>query len=216
LIAMTEFPLPGILRRLRRAADCSQRELAAQLGLSKTAVAAVESGTRDLPASALALAAALAGGRLAVVDASGRELTPMAARPVRDAAGRRFPAHLDTRHGDVDWWHGVERYSRRRPQFTFDRDRGRRDWWRQAGTPEDHHLPQPGDDLAARAAVRQQEARRRWAEERRAREAAAGPPAAWVLDWGTGCTCPPGCDYDEETNEDLAHVADCACRCDVS
>jgi hypothetical protein len=140
----------------------------------------------------------------------------MAARPVRDSAGRRFPAHLDTRHGDVDWWHGNERCSRRWPEFTFDRDRGRRDWWRQTGTPDDHHLPQPGDDLATRAAVRQRELRRRWDEERRARWAAAGPPASSAPDWGTGCTCPPGCEYDEETNEDLAHAPECACRCDVS
>jgi transcriptional regulator with XRE-family HTH domain len=207
------FPLAGLLRRIRRTADCSQRELAERIGASKATVAAVESGTRDLSASLLARAAASVGGRLAVLDASGDELTPMSEDAVRDGADRRFPAHLDTRHGDEDWWHGPHRYDRRQPTFTFDRNRTQRDWRRQADTPGDHHRPQRGDSLAERAAVRQQEVWRRQQAERRARLAAAGPLGP---DWGTGCTCPAGCELAEGRNEDLAHAPGCACWCDVS
>jgi transcriptional regulator with XRE-family HTH domain len=207
------FPLAGMLRRIRRVADSSQRELAERIGMSKTALAAAETGARDLPVSLLAGAAASVGGRLAVLDASGHELTPMDDTAVRDEGRRRFPAHLDTRHGDEDWWHGPHRYDRQQPTFTFDRNRTERDWRRRAGTPDDHHRPQPGDSLAARAAMRQHMTWRRQAAERRARLAAAGPTGP---DWGSGCTCPPGCEYDEEHNEDLAHAPACRCRCDVA
>jgi transcriptional regulator with XRE-family HTH domain len=207
------FPLAGLLRRIRRTADCSQRELAERIGASKSTVAAAENGTRDLPVALLARAAASMGGRLAVLDAAGNELTPMDNGTVRDGGDRRFPAHLDTRHGDEDWWHGPHRYDRQQPTFTFDRTRGARDWRRHAGTPDDHHRPRPDDSLTERAAMRQQEARRRREAERRARLAAAGPPGP---DWGTGCTCPAGCELTEGRDEDLSHASGCACRCDVS
>ncbi|MFD2091606.1 helix-turn-helix domain-containing protein, partial [Blastococcus deserti] len=81
---MTGFDLPGTLRRIRRLADRSQRELAVELELSKSAIAAAESGRRDLPVSALARAAALAGLRLALLDADGAEVAGMAPDAVRD------------------------------------------------------------------------------------------------------------------------------------
>jgi transcriptional regulator with XRE-family HTH domain len=215
---MDPFALAGVLRRIRRTGDWSQRQLADRIGSSKTAVAAAESGTRDLPVSVLARAAAAIGGRLAVLDASGDELAPMDPDAVRDAAGRWFPAHLDTRHGDEDWWHDAHRYSRRRPEYTFDRDRDRRDGRRcRAGTPDDHHTRRPGDSLAERRAARLEEACRRAAARRQAAHQAwveAGCPT--TPDWGTGCTCPPGCEYVEDVNEDLAHAADCTCGCEVA
>ncbi len=57
------FPLPGLLRRIRRTADWSQRELAQRVGVSRATVAAAERGTRDLPVSLLARIAEAAGGR---------------------------------------------------------------------------------------------------------------------------------------------------------
>ena len=102
---MTEPDLSGLLRRVRRAADLSQRELAARIGVSKSAVAAVESGRAGLDVRALARAAELAGLRLALLDAEGQEVAGMDPGAVRDRGGRLFPAHLDTRHGDEEWWY---------------------------------------------------------------------------------------------------------------
>ncbi len=205
------FPLPGLLRRIRRMADCSQRELAARIGVSKAIVAAAENGTRGLPVAVLAQVASTVGGRLAVLDAAGRELTPMDDGAVRDRSGRRFPAHLDTRYGDADWWHGTERYSREQPWYTFDRSRYTRDHWRsRGGTPEDHQLPQPGDSPAERTARRRADARRRRDEEHHRRRAAGELPEP--VEWT--CDCPPGC-AELDTGERPQHVPDCPCGCDV-
>jgi len=211
---MDEFPLGDLLRRIRRTADCSQRQLADRIGTSRTAVAAAEDGTRDLRVSVLARAASLVGGRLTVLDAAGAEVVPMDPGTVRDVAGRRFPAHLDTRHGDEDWWGTEHRPLLRPPRYTFDRDRRRRDGRRSLGPPsDDHHVPQAGDSLADRAEARQHAARQRRREQRQRR--LEQPPSS-ELDWGTGCTCLPECEYDEERNEDMAHATTCACRCDVA
>ncbi|SDY43370.1 hypothetical protein SAMN05661080_03472 [Modestobacter sp. DSM 44400] len=167
----------------------------------------------------MSTAAELAGLHLGMLDADGTEVTPMTADGARDRGARRFPAHLDTRPGDVDWWHGSERYSRDEPSFTFDRDRDLRDTWRRsAGTPEDHVVPCPGDTPAARRAELRRSALRREAAERERRflvgefrTLATEPP----------CTCPPGCEYAEPLgenpgNEDLGHAPGRPCRCDVS
>jgi HTH-type transcriptional regulator/antitoxin HipB len=94
-----------MVRRIRRLADLSQRELSARIGISKSAVAAAESGRAGLDARVLARAAALAGLRLALVDGQGREVPGMDPDAVRDTAGRLYPAHLDTRYSDEGWWH---------------------------------------------------------------------------------------------------------------
>ena len=112
---MSAFDLPGFLRRTRRAADVSQRELARALEVSRSLVGAAASGHTGLDVRILARAAALAHLRLALLDDAGREVPPMAVDAVRDMADRRFPAHLDTRYGDEDWWHGQQRYSRPQP-----------------------------------------------------------------------------------------------------
>ena len=215
--------LGALLRRIRRAADLSQRELAQHLGLSPTSVAQAETGRRDLPATVLMRAAGLAGLRVALLDGGGAEVTGMASDAVRDRSGRHFPAHLDTRHGDQDWWHGSERYSRTRPWYTYDRDRGARDRLRaDLGTPADHRTPQPGDGPEARARARRDAAwaaraaeHRRWTEEQRRR----GFPDTWA----PTCTCPADCDDLLFATSPLTarqnavpHVDDCACRCDVA
>jgi transcriptional regulator with XRE-family HTH domain len=209
--------LHGLLRRIRRLADMSQRDLARAADVTSAALGRAEAGG-DLRVSQLLRIVAVAGLRLTLVDRQGGELAPMTGTAVRDRGGRLFPAHLDTRHGDEDWWHDAHRYSRRRPEYTFDRDRERRDGRRSrsAAVPADHHVPQPGDSLADRAVARREEA----IDRQRARRAAGH--RAWVEgggllvpDWGTGCTCPAGCEYDEERNPDMAHVPDCACRCDL-
>jgi transcriptional regulator with XRE-family HTH domain len=199
------FDLPGVLRRIRRQADLSQRDLARATDTSKSTLAAAETGRIGFDARLLARAAAVAGLRLTLLDGDGAEVAGMSPDAVRDMGGRRFPAHLDTRYGDEAWWHGTERYSRTQPWYTFDRLRYTRDYWRgRQGTPDDHQLPQPGDSPAARL-----EARRRAARERRQN---APPPAIelWV------CTCPPLCDELDDRTSKPVHAPQCTCDCDVA
>jgi transcriptional regulator with XRE-family HTH domain len=208
------FDLAAALRRIRRSADMSQRELAAVTGLAVSTLGHAEAGTRDLPVGSLVRAAAVAGLRLVLVDDTGQEVTGMSADAVRDMGGRRFPAHLDTRYSDDGWWHGPHRYDREAPWYTFDRDRSMRDRYRQqSGIPEDHQLPQPGDSPGDRAYVRQREHWRRRAEERE-RAFLAGELSG--LDAGFTCCCLPACDdLDEQTGE-LLHAEACPCNCDLA
>jgi transcriptional regulator with XRE-family HTH domain len=214
---VSTFSLAASLRRIRRRADLSQRELGEVLGIAASTITHAEAERRDLPVGLLDRAAALAGLRLALLDADGTEVAPMNEDTVRDGAGRHFPAHLDTRYGDEGWWHGPERYSRRRPTYTFDRNRAlREDRRRRSGVPDEHLRPRPGDPLAERAAERAaelQRAARRRREEMRQRHLDAGGLAGF--DDGLRCTCPPGCEYAEGRNEDLTHASACACCCDV-
>ena len=209
---MADFELSGALRRIRRIADLSQRDLATAAGLTPSAVAHAEAGTRDLPVRAFVRAAGVAGLRLVMLDAAGDEVAPMAAGAVRDRANRRFPAHLDVRYGDEDWWHGEHRYEREQPWFTFDRLRYTRDHWRdRTGIADDHQLPQPGDSPRERRAARQHAARLRQDEDRR-RLLASGElrPAP---DWQ--CTCPPLCDELDDRSGKPVHAENCPCSCDV-
>jgi transcriptional regulator with XRE-family HTH domain len=219
--------LGTLVRRIRRAADLSQREMARALGVSAGAVAQAETGARDLPSTVLARAAELAGLRLGLLDAEGREVAGMSPDAVRDRADRLFPAHLDPRHGDVWWWHGSHRYSRERPRYTFDRDRRERDDRRSTdGTPTDHQRPRPGDSLAERATARTEAAAAREAERRASAEAVYREQrrlAGWPDLWSPVCSCPPGCDdllFSEAPltprQQAVPHLDDCGCRCDVS
>jgi transcriptional regulator with XRE-family HTH domain len=195
-------------------ADASQREFAAAMGVSKSSVAAMESGRRSIDALVLVRAAAMVGLRLGLLDAEGRDVGPMSADAVRDLAGRRFPAHLDTRRSDE----GCRRYEPRpdRPEtsFTFRRDRAGRDARRRAaGTPSDHHPVLPGDSPRERAAERQRAATRARTQDLERRFLAgafAGRPDAFT------CTCPPGCDELDDRSGPPVHADDCPCSCDLA
>ncbi|MDP9428460.1 MAG: helix-turn-helix domain-containing protein, partial [Actinomycetota bacterium] len=129
--------LAGMVRRIRRTADLSQRELAARTGVAKTTIAAAEAGSRDLGVTRLGLLAEVAGLRLALLDADGHEVPGMDSDGARDATGRRLPAHLDTEHTDevADRW--AHRPDRKQPWFTFGLDRAARDRRRaRVGTPD--------------------------------------------------------------------------------
>jgi transcriptional regulator with XRE-family HTH domain len=210
---VTSFDLPGALRRIRRIADLSQRDLATKARLSASAIGHAETGRRDLPVRVLSAVAALAGLRLALLDADGTEVPGMGEDGVTDGAGRRFPAHLDTRYGDQDWWHGGNRYEREQPWYTFDRVRETRDFWRgRLGTPGDHLRPQPGDSPHERAAARAAAARERRQEElRRLRDAGLRPPPAPPFT----CTCPASCDELDDWSGRPVHAENCPCRCDL-
>lgn len=95
------FDAAGFMRRARRIADLSQRDLAAALGTSTGRIARMESGTQGVGLYSLTAILWRAGLRLAVMDGSGREVEPVSADGVRDNAGRRFPAHLDVQPPDV-------------------------------------------------------------------------------------------------------------------
>ena len=213
---MTGAEHSGMLRRIRRTADLSQRELAARIGISKSAVAAAESGRSGIDVRALARAAEVAGLRLALVDADGREVAGMDGDAVRDRAGRFYPAHLDTRYGDEEWWytHQGHGHDREQPWYTFDRTRWIRDWHRaRDGTPHDHQRPRPGDSPSARAQARRAAHRRAVGEERQRRLLAG---EFGHVDDGLTCTCPPGCDEVDDGSGPPGHAADCPCGCDLA
>jgi transcriptional regulator with XRE-family HTH domain len=210
---MTVFDLSGALRRIRRQADLSQRELAQACGVSQSVVARAESGHRDFPAGALARAAELSGLHLVLVDADGAEVAPMRGDAVRDMGNRRFPAHLDTRYSEEDWWHGPHRFAREQPWYTFDRDRRMRDrYTRRNGTPADHLSPRPGDSPQDRAAARRCAYLRSRAEERERRFLAG---EFRDLTEPFECMCPPACDDTDPVTGDLIHAPGCPCFCDV-
>ncbi|TQN37812.1 helix-turn-helix protein [Blastococcus colisei] len=208
------FDLCGVLRRIRRIADVSQRQLAAAAGLSVSAVAHAEAGTRDLPVTALARAAGLAGLRIALLDDHGDEVGGMHPGAVRDRGGRRFPAHLDTMLSEERSSRWDHRPRLDRPTYTFDRRRTREGPGRRTtGRADDHLLPQPGDAPEERAARRRAEQWRRRTEERE-RRYLAGEVA------GRGdvftCTCPPRCDELDDRSGPPVHAEDCPCSCDLA
>jgi HTH-type transcriptional regulator/antitoxin HipB len=142
--------IPGFVRRVRRILDVSQRELAAMLHVSQSAVARWETGRTSPRLSVFWAMLDLARLRLEVRDQGGAEVIPMRDDGARDRAGRRYPAHVDIRA--LGWWvpsrqrTGVvqvvaQRRSRatRDVMVTFHLRSWRRHCWRLAfGTPVDH------------------------------------------------------------------------------
>jgi transcriptional regulator with XRE-family HTH domain len=210
---VSNFDLGGYLRRIRRLADLSQRQLSEQTGISKSALAAAEAGARDLPTAQLARAAALAGLQLTMLDMDAREVRGMSAEGARDAAYRRFPAHLDTVHSDDVPSRWADDPGRPQPWFTFTLDRAARDRTRDRdGTPEEHHVPEPGDSPWERAEARRREYWRQRIEER-GRRFLAGELRS--MDLGFSCTCPAGCEALDDYSGRPVHVEGCPCSCDV-
>jgi transcriptional regulator with XRE-family HTH domain len=120
--------LPGLIRRVRRISDLSQRELASRAGVSAATVNRIETGTLVPRLPTLQRLLASADLRLVVIDAYGHVVAPMRTwQDLADDAGRRYPAHLDTvidpRPGE--WWADI--YGLARPPETFRRNRAIRD-----------------------------------------------------------------------------------------
>jgi transcriptional regulator with XRE-family HTH domain len=125
------YPIPGLVRRTRRIARLSQRELARQAKVSPATVGRIEAGTLVPSIGVLRRLFETAGLHLVVVDAEGHVILPMEDREdIRDGAERRYPSHLDTildpRPGE--WWGDI--YGLLRPPETFHRSRAYRDWIR--------------------------------------------------------------------------------------
>ncbi len=90
--------LPGLVRRVRRILDVSQRGLAALIGVSQSVVARWETGRTSPRVSAVQELMRLAGLRVTVHDVeTGAEVEPMRDDGARDRGGRRYPAHVDLR-----------------------------------------------------------------------------------------------------------------------
>ena len=83
---------PGLVRRARRAADLSQRDLAARLGVWQSTVARWETGQSSPTLYLVEQMLALGGLRLTMIDPAGEPVAPMREDAPRDRAGRRFPA----------------------------------------------------------------------------------------------------------------------------
>lgn len=131
------------MRRVRRAADLSQRETAKVAGVSLATVERIESGSLDPRVGQLQRLLDLVCWSLVVVDVEGRFVVPLHefGGDLRDGADRRFPAHLDTildpRRGE--WW--GDTYGLARPPETFTRDRKLRDQRRAASQRDLHRGP---------------------------------------------------------------------------
>lgn len=96
--------IPGLVRRIRRILDVSQRGLAALLEVSQSVVARWETGRTSPRASVLQHLLSLAGLRASFHEKeTGEEVEPMREDGCRDRANRRFPAHVDLKV--VGWWY---------------------------------------------------------------------------------------------------------------
>ena len=95
--------VPGLVRRVRRILDVSQRGLAGLLGVSQSVVARWETARTSPRAGVLQQMLQMAGLRMGFTDAeTGQRVEPMRADGARTHAGSRFPAHVDLRARG--WW----------------------------------------------------------------------------------------------------------------
>lgn len=200
LEASPSLDVPGLIRRVRRDADLSQRELAAAVSVDQSTVARWERGHSVPDVLLFARVLAVADLVLSVVDAAGQPPTPMTDAAPVDGQFRRFPAHLDL----VEEPHPLT-YE---PRFTSPR-RPRRDARRaRLGRPADH--PTLEDFLAERRRrreVRVTQARERALDRAHARAHREGwsSPGDWG---GPPCSCPVACE------EQPSCLPSCACSCE--
>ena len=128
LATVGSYPVAGLVRRARRIADLSQRQLARRAGLAPSTVGRIESGSLTPTLAAFQRILACAGLSLVVVDSEGHLVLPIrGVDATTGARGYRYPAHLDTildpRSGE--WW--GDYYGLTRPPETYHRERRRRD-----------------------------------------------------------------------------------------
>ncbi|GAA5130309.1 hypothetical protein GCM10023339_60560 [Alloalcanivorax gelatiniphagus] len=96
---MGPFPggIAGLVRRVRRILDVSQRGLAALLEVSQSVVARWETGRTSPRASVVADLLHRARLQVRVSDRHGEPVVPMRADGALTRAGSRYPAHVDLR-----------------------------------------------------------------------------------------------------------------------
>ncbi len=190
----------GHLRRVRRWADISQRQLAASVGVTPAVVGRWETGGA-MTVAMFEQVLALAGLKIMVVEDDDRPTPPMRSDAVRDAGGRRYPAHLDV----LPTVTNEERWDR--PQNdVFAPYRRRRDRLRQTlrEIPSDH--PTPTDVLQEKQIhfELQHMVRLERLRQLRQRATALGLNALEFV----SCTCPVSCE------ESPACPSTCPCQCE--
>ncbi|MGN6751495.1 MAG: helix-turn-helix domain-containing protein [Intrasporangium sp.] len=185
--------------RARRLADLSQRELAEQLGISRSIVSRLETGEVVPSTDLLSRIMAIAGLRLVVVDSDGALVDPVSEHVARDNAGRRYPAHLDVNPVEMApaaylWRPRRERHAPRAWfQLREERDR------RRAELPSIDDHPTVGDLAAYRRMLFEQKAARMHAQ---AAARAATEPTL------------PDCSCGLECEESGPCVPSCGCQCE--
>jgi len=193
--ATSGLDVSGVVRRLRRANDLSQRDLARAVGIDQSQIARIEASHRGIDVQLLANILEVGGMRLTIVDAHGVEITPVGHDVLRDNAGRRMPAHLDVLDpGELPYFAlRGPRYDRAKPHARYHHRRARDQRRAEVGTGPSDDQPTrsgiAGVERAARAA-RLAEVRRR--------------TSALLAD---DCTCVPGC------WEHAGCAPSCGCRC---
>ena len=102
LSGVKDFPADRYVRAARRAADLSQRELAARAGVPHYVVGNIERTPSLARVYDVAKLLDAVGLTLQIVDADGEvfEPEPEQKTKLRDRGRRRFPAHLDVRTTD--------------------------------------------------------------------------------------------------------------------
>jgi transcriptional regulator with XRE-family HTH domain len=150
------LPIAGLVRRARRIADMSQRQLARAAGVSQSAVSRMETENLVPSLGLLQRVLGAAGLSLVVADAHGQVVQPMADWDnTRDGAERRYPSHLDTILDPEpgEWWADI--YGLARPPETYYRDRDFRDQQRRRSQWEVRvkkyrHVPPPPNPVLRR------------------------------------------------------------------
>ena len=193
-IGAGEIDVPGIVMRVRRMCDLSQRDLGNALGLDQSLVARIESSRRRVDLPMLVRILALAEMRIAVLDHDGVEVAPVPKNVLRDNADRRMPAHLDVREAsDTPMSALLKPHTGRASPRGWYHHRAMRDRRRNAGESS------PVQDQPMVSSLAE---RRRHAEHvQHARQL-----AVTLLE--VECTCLGGC------WESRGCIDACACRCD--
>lgn len=191
-----EIDVPGIVMRVRRICDLSQRELGVALGLDQSQVARIESSRRRVDLLLLGKILALAELRIAVLDRDGVEVIPVPKDVLRDNADRRMPAHLDVREpSDAPMSALLKPHSGRASPRGWYHRRAIRD--RRRSAAGSHALM----DQPTVSGVAERERERNGERLQHARHLAVA-----LLE--VECTCLDGC------WESRGCIDDCACRCD--
>ena len=187
----------GAMRRARRIAGLSQREMAERVGVAAGTIARAEDPEGGAALAVVEAVLAVAGLRLAVVDAAGQVVAPMRTNVARDRGGSYFPAHLDTRvPDDLDPRAYPWRSDRPLPTVTFLR-RGTRPCYAEAWAipgldagerPDDHFTP---DELADHREARRARFRRPPPSRPPLPECACGPECELTCDTACPCQCEP-------------------------
>lgn len=191
LIGPFDGGIPGLLRRIRRTLDVSQRGLAALLGISQSQVARWETRRTSPRADVLLELLRLAKLRVSLHDEeTGEAVEPMRDDGARDRGRRRYPAHVDL---DVTgWW--MPRDAMMTGQVPWWRARSRR-WWMPSvryhrarkhilrnvrGTPVDHPARHQLVAEALHLDEVREERQRRAMDAYPPRPVAPRPPLGWL------------------------------------